>query len=354
MERVLQGLSGVVVYIDDILVTGKSDEEHLHNLNKVLERLMEHGLQLKKTKCQLLKSSVDYLGYAYVVDAEGLRPMREKVEAITKALRPENVKELRSFLGLVGYYRQFIANMSTLTKPLNALLEQGRKWLWTAECERAFDALKNALTSDHVLTHYDPDLPLKMDCDASSVELGAVISHVGPNGRERPIAYASRTLSASERNYSQIEKEALAIVFGIKKFHQYLYGRRFTLVTDHQPLTTIFGPKKALPTLAAARIQRWALLLSAYNYEVKYRSTMEHTNADALSRLPMKAQESRREDSTTTLNIRQIEILPVSFKRLKRETRRDPILSRVVKYTQRGWPGSVSGSQWRMSVSFGE
>ena len=194
--------------------------------------------------------------------------------------------------------------MSTLTKPLNELLEQGWKWLWTPECEDAFGVLKNALTSDNLLMHYDPDMPLKMDCDASSVGLGTVISHVFPNGDEWPIAYASRTLSASECNYSLIEKEALAIVFGIKKFHQYLYGRKFTLVTDHQPLTTIFGPKRTLLTLAAARIQRWAILLSAYNYEVKYRSTKEHTNADALSRLlPLEQCTKTHQSPAAALNV---------------------------------------------------
>ena len=117
MEKMLQELEGVVVYIDDILVTGKTDQEHLRNLEQVFKRLLEHDLRLKKKKCQLLQPSVDYLGY--IVDAEGLRPLPDKVEAITKALRPQSVKELRSFLGLVGYYRQLIADMSTLTKPLN-------------------------------------------------------------------------------------------------------------------------------------------------------------------------------------------------------------------------------------------
>ena len=137
----------------------------------------------------------------------------------------------------------------------------------------------------------------------------------------------------SECNYSQTEKEALAIIFGIKKFHQYLYDRKFTLVTDHQPLTTIFGPKRALPTLAAAHIQWWAILLAAYNYEVKYRLTKEHTNADALSRLPL---EQRGEKSPTTdFNVHQIEMLPVSLKRLQKETCRDPVLSRVVNIPSR-------------------
>lgn len=195
MEKVLQGLERMVVYMNDILVTGKTDEEYLRN-RKVLKHLLERDLRLKK--CQLMQRSVEYVGY--LVDA-GLQPLPDKVEAITRALIPQNVKELRSFLGLVGYNQQFIADMSTLTKSLNELLQQSRKWVWTPECESVFEALSNALTCDKLLKHYDPDLPLKMDCDASSVGLGAVISHVFPNREERPIAFASRTLSSSECNH---------------------------------------------------------------------------------------------------------------------------------------------------------
>ena len=127
-----------------------------------------------------------------------------------------------------------------------------------------------------MLVHYDPDLPLKLHCDASAYGVGAVLSHVFPNGDERPVAYASRTLTQSERGYAQLEKEALSLVYGVKKFHLFLYGRRFTLITDHKPLVTILGPKKGIPTLAAARLQRWALVLAAYQYDIEFRSTKEH------------------------------------------------------------------------------
>ena len=134
---------------------------------------------------------------------------------------------------------------------------------------------------------YDEKRKLILACDASPYGVGAVISHVMDDGEEHPIAFASRTLTKSERNYSQTEKEALAIIFGVRKFHKYLYGRLFHLYTDHKPLVTILGPKTAVPTLAAARMQRWAVILQAYNYQVEYRPSKEHGNADALSCLPL-------------------------------------------------------------------
>ena len=177
--------------------------------------------------------------------------------------------------------------MATLTHSLNCLLHNDTEWVWDSACQKAFSRAKQALASSSVLVHYDPTLPLTLAADASAYGLGAVISHVYPDGTERPVAYASRTLTSSERNYAQIEREALALVFGVKKFHQYLYGCKFCLVTDHKPLTTILGPKKGIPPLAAARLQRWAVVLSAYSYSIHYKDTSSHANADGLSRFPI-------------------------------------------------------------------
>jgi len=150
--------------------------------------------------------------------------------------------------------------------------------------------LKAKMASTEVLAHYDQKLPIKLDCDASAYGVGTVLAHVYPDGSERPIAYASRTLSPAEKNYARIEKEGLALIFGVRKFHKYLYGRQFTLVTDHKPLMAILGSKKSLPSLAAARLQRWVIFLLGYQYDLEFRSTGQHSNADGFSRLPLNYQ----------------------------------------------------------------
>ncbi len=195
-----------------------------------------------------------------------------------------------------------------------------------------------------VLTHYDHQLPLKVASDASPYEVGAVLTHVMPDNTERPVAYASRSLHKSEQNYSQLEKEALAIIFSIKKFHQYIYGRKFTLQTDHKPLTVIFGPNSSLPTLAVARIQRWALLLSAYEYNIEYRSSENHGNADALSRLPLpesKSSHAEQSFQATLFNLTQITVLPPTPEQIKKSTEMDPVLSKVLMYLLNGWPEQI-------------
>ena len=238
------------------------DADHLNNLAAVLQRLQQHGLRLKLPKCDFMKPTVDYLGH--LIDSEGLHATSEKLKAIVDAPTPKNITELRSFLGLLNYYGKFLPNLSTLLHPLNNLLRHDCKWKWTTECEKAFQQAKNLLVSSKVLAHYNPAQPIKLAAYASAYGVGAVISHVLPNGNEKSIAFASRTLTPAERNYAQIEKEAFALIFGVKKFHQYLYGRKFTLVTDHKPLLAILGPKKAIPSLAAARLQRWSIMLAAY------------------------------------------------------------------------------------------
>ena len=311
MDQILEGTSGISCILDDMIVTGKSDAEHLANLEEVLRRLHHHGLRANKSKCAFFKEKITFCGHD--IDSEGLHKTTDKTAAMVNAPRPQSVAEVRSFLGLVNYYHKFLPNLATILHPLNQMLESNYQWNWTDQCEEAFSQVKVMIASDLVLTHYDPDLPLQLACDASPVGIGAVLSHVMADGTERPIAFASRSLSKAERNYAQIDKEALATVWGVKKFHNYLFGRNFTLLTDHEPLTSIFHPSKSLPAVTAARLQRYALFLAGFDYSIRYKNTKLHGNADGLSRLPLHSETTEGEpDPVGLFYATQFEPLPVT------------------------------------------
>ena len=340
MDTVLQGLPKVIYYLDDILISASTPEEHLDNVKQVLQRLEQYGIRARKTKCAFMCAAVEYLGHR--VDSKGLHTLESKVTAVMDAPHPCDVQELHSFLGLVHYYGKFLQNLSTLLHPLNQLLKQGSKWHWSKECDKAFTKAKHCLVTAPVLAHYNPNLPIRLAADASAYGIGAVISHVFPDGTERPVAFASRTLTATERNYAQIQKEALFLIYAVQKFHQYLYGRPFVLVTDHKPLTAILGHKAGIPSLAAARLQRWALILSAYSYTIEFRPTKQHANADGLSRLPLGTRREAALDCIETFMIGQIQAMPVTAEQVQAATRRDPVLSQVFRYVQNGWPATVN------------
>ena len=204
---------------------------------------------------------------------------------------------------------------------------------------KTFNKCKAVLTSDRLLVHYDAKKTLRLACDASPYGLGAVLSHVFPNGEERPVAYASKTLTSCQKNYSQGEKEALAIMFGLNRYQQYLIGRRFTLVTDHKPLVTIFGPSKGIPVMASERLKRWALLLSNFDYEIEFKKGSQHMNADCLSRLPIESGPEFPESQIFKLSC--VDDLPVTSKDIASATRNDPELGIVMRYIQQGWPTEI-------------
>ena len=346
METLLQGIDGVSVYIDDILVTGSTLEEHLRNLEEVLRRLDEAGLRVNLAKCFFLRESIEYLGH--VIDRDGIHPTEEKVRAIKDPPQPQNVTQLRSFLGLINYYCKFLPNLSAKLIPLYALLNKGVKWHWDSEQEHAFSSAKEALLADTVLTHYDTTKRLILACAASDYGIGAVLSHVLDDNQERPVAYISRTLSPAEKNYSQLEKEALAIVFAVKKFHHYLLGWHFTIESDHQPLKFLLGESNRIPHMVSSRIQRWALTLSTYKYSIRYKAGRHLCNADALSRLPRPVSISNDhvpEDLVLVLN--HLSSTSADAARIKEWTAKDPVMSRVFRYLMTGWPNQTLSKDYQ-------
>ena len=256
MDGILAAIPEVPSYLDDILVVGSSEAEHDERLRQVSKRLDQVGVWFKKTKCEFKKTQVEYLGH--VVDAQILRLAEKKLSAIRQVLEPPNVAELKDFLGLLNYYNRFLSRLSSALQLLHVLLEKNNTWKWQREQKRAFLEVKQKLLDSSVLTHYDLQNPVRLTCDASPYGVGACVSDVMADGSVQLIAFSSRTLSKAERNYAQLEGEALALIFGVKQFYKYLVGRLFTLITDNRPLLKILGLKKEVPSVAAARLQRWA------------------------------------------------------------------------------------------------
>lgn len=228
----------------------------------------DHCVRINEDKCKFFENNVEYLGHE--ISADGLRPNQKKVEAIVKATEPENLTQLKSYLGLINYYAKFVPNLSSELMALYKLTKKEVKFDWTNECKEIYHRSKKLLLENKLLVHYDPKKPIVITCDASPYGVGAVLSHL-INGEERPVLFASSTLTDAERNYSQLHREALAVIFALKNFHKYVYGYKFVIQTDHQPLREIFGVKRGVLPVAAARLQRWAIYLSMYDCQIVYK-----------------------------------------------------------------------------------
>lgn len=301
MEKVVgdMNLLQVLVYLDDLIIFGKTLEEHEERLLKVLDRLEEAGLKVSLDKCQFCQPRVKYVGH--IVSAEGIATDPAKVEAVTDWPQPHDIRSLRSFLGFCGYYRRFIANYSSIVKPLTDLtrgyapLRKGKpsketptKYFkesepfgprWTEACTKAVERIKLCLTQAPVLAFADPDKPFILHVDASLTGLGAVLNQAHPEGL-RPVAFASRGLSSAEKNYHIHQLEFLALKWAVvDKFHDYLYGARFTVRTDNNPLTYVLTTAKLNATG-----HRWLAALATYDFDIEYRPGKTNTDADLLSR----------------------------------------------------------------------
>ncbi|XP_062539247.1 uncharacterized protein K02A2.6-like [Armigeres subalbatus] len=337
IETILQGLDNVVNFYDDIIVAANNFNDLLLSLSATMDRLKQNGLRLNRAKCIFGVSSLECLGHR--IDRHGLHKSDKHIEAIRDAPRPETPEELQLFLGKATYYSAFLPNLSSRARTMRDMLNS-ETFEWTSEAVKAYTDLKQILISPQVLMQYDPALPLVLATDASKTGLGAVLSHRLQNGTERPIAYASCTMSKTEQQYPQIDKEALAIVWAVKKFFHYLYARKFTLITDHKPLTQILHAEKSLPTLCISRMANYADYLSHFNFDVIYKPTKLNTNADYCSRIPSKSTQSE----VNTLSIDefemfaqlQIEQLPVRADHIARETRKDPQLGKIVRDLELG------------------
>ena len=341
MDRLLKKVPGVKCLLDDVLITGRTEEEALRRLEEVMQIMKSQGLRLKKDKCQFMTKEVRYLGLR--LGANGIKPDPQRVKPVLDAEPPKNVKEMREFLGAVTFYSRFIKNLSKMARPLNELLKKNQEWQWTEDCERSFNSIKACLASADVLRHFNAKELVTVITDASPEGLGAVLVQ---GKEEKPVIYVSRSLSEHEKKYSQIEREGLCVVWACQRLRQYLYGQHFKLITDNKPLAQVLGPNAQLPTLAVSRIQRWAMKLAEYDFSVEVRRSEQIPVADWLSRLPREdsvLKSKAPEDECTVCLIGQLESLnPVTAAAIQRETARSPILSKVMHFVNQGWPEVVS------------
>ncbi|XP_062717120.1 uncharacterized protein K02A2.6-like [Aedes albopictus] len=335
MEEVLNGFPRVTVFLDDIRVTGPNDQVHLQRLEEVLKRLSQYSMRINLDKCQFFADQIEYCGY--LIDRNGIHKVRNKIDAIQNMPAPTTKEQVRSFVGLVNYNGRFFPHLSTTIYPLNRLLRNNVAFHWTKECEEAFSKVKDEMQSDRFLVHYCTELPLVLATDASPYGVGAVLSHIMPDGTERPIMYASKTLNDTQRRYKQIDREAYAIIFGVRKFYQYLYGRKFLLVTDNEPVKQILSETKGLPAMSALRMQHYATFLASFRYIIKFRATKEFYNADAFSRLPVGAKTPDNVvEEVDLLEVSIIETLPLTVDDLAKSTAADSTVQVLLQGLKNG------------------
>ena len=279
MDNILRGIQNerCLVYLDDIIIFSVSLEEHLLNLREVFDRLRATNFKIQLDKSEFLRKEVAYLGH--IITPTGIKPNPDKIIAIKNYPIPKTSKQLKGFLGLLGYYRKFVNRFSDLTKPLTKCLKKGASITHNKEFVDCFESCKNLLMNEPILQYPDFEKTFNLTTDASNVAIGAVLSQ-GSIGNDLPIAYASRTLNESEQNYSTIEKELLAIVYAVKYFRPYLFGRHFNVITDHKPLEWLFSLKEP-----NSKLIRWKLKLQEYDYTIFYKKGKLNQNADALSRI---------------------------------------------------------------------
>ena len=295
-EHVLRGMQWeeALVYIDDIICFGKTFEQCLMRLRRVFQRILEHHLTFKPKKCDLFKAMVEFLGH--IVSASGVSCDPVKIVKVRDWQPPKTVTEVRSFLGMAGYYRMFVPNYATLAKPLTELTKKTQAFIWSARCQKAFDSLKNCLIRAPILAYPDMAKMFILDTDASGYAAGSVISQLQDDGTERPIAYASATFNSAEEKYCTTHRELLAVVKAVEHFHHYLAGKEFLIRVDHASLVWLKNfrdPKD--------KVARWILRLEDYNYKLQFRKGEEHGNADAMSRMPVPSPEDSGSSKVTRL-----------------------------------------------------
>ncbi|UYV75361.1 hypothetical protein LAZ67_12003633 [Cordylochernes scorpioides] len=285
-QRIIQHIignllwNGVCNYQDDILIYSSTFKDHIELMKKIFDKLKENNIKLKLKKCSFAKQEIRYLGH--IIGHNKIKPDPEKTKAINEFPQPKTVKQVRQFLGLAGYYRKFIPKFSQIADPLTSLTRKNKLFKWTTEVNKSFQELKSHLSTDPVLSTYDPSLPCKLYTDASKLGIGAILAQIGNDNQEHVISYYSGKLLPHQQNYSAFELECFAVVQSVEYFEVYLENNTFEVITDHSALEWLFNVKKP-----KAKYLRWIIELSTKSMKIVHRSGSKQTHVDALSRSPV-------------------------------------------------------------------
>lgn len=332
VDETYEGLSGVAAIVDDVLVFGKTKLDHDRHLRAMLQRTRERGVRLNPDKCHICVSAVSYFGHT--LSHEGIKPDPQKVNAVQEMQPPRNKAELETILGMVNYLSRFAPHLSEINAPLRQLLKHDSEFVWDAIHDGAFKRMKDLITQQPgpVLSYFDPEKELRLQVDASKSGLGAVMLQ-----DSKPVAYASKSLNSTEENYAQIEKELYAVLFGCKRFHEYMYGRKVVVESDHKPLEAIL--KKPLAA-APPRLQRMILQLQRYDITIIHRPGKDIPVADTLSRKSIEYHDRNLNEGMEAQVHTVITSVPVSDKRLseiREATSLDSQLIALKRATLDGW-----------------
>lgn len=325
-------LPGTTAYIDDLLVSGKTQQEHDTNLKKVLERARKINIKFNPDKLQYKVNSVKYVGQIF--SSEGMKPDPNRVKSIINLERPRDKKTLQSFMGMINYLRIYTPNLSETCANLRDLLKNDREFLWADTHTKEFEKIKLLISQAPTLQNFDPNKEIILQCDASQSGLGAcLLQDAGP------VYYVSRSLSSAEKNYAQIEKELLAITFACKKFHFYIYGKTVRVQTDHKPLISIFN--RDLSKVYATRLQRMRLTLFKYSIKIEFVAGKYLHIADLLSR-NFDSTEPIITDEDFNEVVHSINISEKRKSLIQIASLNDTILGKVIENCKRGWPSDKS------------
>ena len=296
LDSTLNGVQNTLIYMDDCVAFGKTEQECLQAFESLMKALHKDGWQVAVNKCVLGARRIKVLGH--IVSEEGVEVDGEKVKSITEFKRPENVSQVRSFLGICSYYRKYIFLFSKLAKPLTYLLQKGIDFTWNEKQQEAFEELKKALVTAPILRHFYPDLPTVIHCDSSDFGCGGALMQV-EGGKERVVAYCSRSFSVSEQKLAAIEREFLGLLFCLERFRCYVYLRPFKVVCDSDPLTSLRYATDKNPKLL-----RWAMRLREFNYEMIFRPSGANKVADGLSRIvPRETEIDKRQEMSMPMDM---------------------------------------------------